>query len=171
MEEACFEDLPDSPRMGDRSPSRLPGTTVRVEDRVSVLWLTVCRFFELRDLWALDLSPRATGPASASFWVPREALWLEDVFAGFRFSRFLDRLVGAFWRGSGEGAWPPSSVDSVDDHMVARSGERDRCLRRGVCCLGVDLACVRLVTELMEGMGFTGWLEDLNNEDGDGFGG
>lgn len=93
------------------------------------------------------------------------------MFAGIRFSRFLDRLVSVLWRGSGDGAWPSGSVDSVDDHMiVVRSGERDRCLRRGVFSLEVGLACIRLAVELMKRVGFTGWLADLNKEDGDGFG-
>ena len=69
-----------------------------------------------------------------------------------------------------EGTWPPpGSLDSVDDLMVAGSGERDRCLRRGVCCLWVDLPCVRLVAEFMKRMGFTGRLEDLNEANGGGF--
>jgi hypothetical protein len=51
--------------------------------------------------------------------------------------------------------------------MVVKSGERDRCLRRGICCLCDDLACIRLATELMKGVGLAGWLGDLNEENAD----
>ena len=73
----------------------------------------------------------------------------------------------------GEGERPPSpvSVDNVGDLTAGRSGERDRCLRRDVCALGVDLVCVRLVVvELMRGVGFSRWVEDMKEENGDGRG-
>jgi len=57
----------------------------------------------------------------------------------------------------------------VADLMVAGSGERDRCLRRGVGSLRADL-CVRLAAAFMKRMGFTGWLEDLSEVNEDGFG-
>ena len=54
--------------------------------------------------------------------------------------------------------------------MVVESGERDRCLRRGVGSLRVDLPCIRLAVELMKRMGFTGWLGGLNEVDAGGLG-
>jgi hypothetical protein len=50
VEGALFGGLTDSPRVSDRSLSRLPGTAVRVEDSVSVLGLMLWRFLEVVDL-------------------------------------------------------------------------------------------------------------------------
>lgn len=61
-------------------------------------------------------------------------------------------------------------MNSVDDLVAVESGERDRCLRRVVCILSVDLACIFLAPELMKGAGLAGWLEGLDKDDGDRFG-